>query len=221
MSEKARGPAVWVALIGALASSGGYLLGYFKDLAIEEKSQEHSLILELLDENPRQSSSNLLWAHHAGLLDLSLTTVSALEDDPASAPTRAAPVSARGAFDVLIPSNSVIALVQSLDGAERATRAGALQILLDNHRADEEAVRAVVSLISGDQLIELSANGRINALYFLERVQWSTLGDDAKDATLAALAAIIHRVADGVIVVGEDTRNHITQIQTIVAANRE
>lgn len=209
--------AIWIALLGAFVTSIGYLVGFYQSLSLQKSAQNHALLVDLLSESPTNSSSNLLWAYDAKLLELTDQTVATLKTDPSSAPTRVAPSSSNSvAFDEIVPTNDVVALVRGLDGLVRSTRSASLQALLDEHRANESAVKAAIYGISGDQLDALSASGRVNILYFLERVDWCEISPEARTSAVTAVDTIIQRADEGVAAAGEQTRSHIKAIKMAI-----
>lgn len=214
MSEggKSGSVTIWVALIGALVSSGGYLFAYYKDLAIQDRKQNHDLVIRLLTEDARESSRNLIWAHDAGLISLRAETVRALEEKPYEGPTVSSGDSpAGGAIDELIPSQDIVALVRGLDAPTKSVRSRALQTLLDDAMSDDaklsEAVAASIAALSGSRLDELSANGRYNILYFLNRVDWRRIGEAQRDRMQGALDQIAARAREGLAAVGPQTNS--------------
>ncbi|MEM1398519.1 MAG: hypothetical protein AAGF58_01490, partial [Pseudomonadota bacterium] len=152
------GGAIWVAIIGALATGGGYLFTYYKDISIQERTQQHDLVIKLLTEDSRESSRNLVWAHEAGLINLSPQTVESLVEKPYEGPTRSSGEGTEGTATLtdIIPSEDIVALVRGLDAGTKSLRSQALQTLLNETAGSEEktkeAVLASIAALSGDQL---------------------------------------------------------------------
>lgn len=211
-SRRKSSVAIWIAVVGAIVTSFGYLVGFYQSLSLQKSSQNHALLVDLLSENPNESTDNLIWAYEANLLSLSKETVSALQADPSSAPTRAASSIANVAFDELVPTNDVVALVRGLDDPARRTRAASLQALLDGHSANERAIKAAIDGISGTQLKLLSANGRVNILYFLERAEWCDITAQGRTRARTAVKTIIQRADEGIAAAGAQTRGHTSAI---------
>lgn len=220
--------AIWIALIGALVTSGGYLVAYYRDLSIQERNQEHDLklreqsqkhdlVVRLLTEDARESSRNLLWAHDAGLIALSEATVTQLRDKPYEGPTRTAGEgSTETGLAEALPAEDMVSLVRALDAPSKSARSRALQALLDTVNAAPErageAVTAVLSSLSGDRLEALSAQGRYNLLYVLDRLDWSEVTPEARAGVKAALETVLARGEEGVAAIGPQTRALIGRV---------
>jgi hypothetical protein len=210
--------AIWTAVIAGTASSIGYGFAYFKDIELERESRKHTLLLELLREDPRESSRNLLWAYSAGILELSKQTVAALQEDPFSAPTKASDKNDAGVFNETVPESDVAALVRDLDANEQPARLRALRVLIESHLSSEQAVRAATVLITQPYLDVLTANGRVNVLSYLGRVNWNAIPEDLRNTVLRACEQLLERAEVGEVAAGRTTRSHIDRIRAAIGS---
>lgn len=209
--------AIWVAIIGGLISAGSYVGAYFKDIALQEKKQKHELIINLLREDPFLSSTNLIWASDAELIELSEKTIAKLKADPIDAPTSSS--IGKGVTNVeefIIPSTDVLRLMADLDGPTLTIRTQSLKTLLENHLSNNEAVKAAIDGLSGEKLNLISLNGRYNILYFLERVDWGKINQTLKNAVEIMLDNILERHEQGIAIAGKKTQNQISIIKSLI-----
>jgi hypothetical protein len=224
MVEDARGAGsssaipVWVALIAAIVSVAGYLIGYYKDLAIQERRERQEFILELLREDALESTKNLLWADKAGLISLSEQARTALSEDPASAPTRTETVSGQRNETVSLGFADLGALVSGLNSQEYSTRYSALESLERFQTANENAVNLALDMLSDSEIDMLSANGRYNVLYFLDRVAWNAMGAETVSKAQTALQTIKTRQREGITEVGTKTQALLDSIRQKIGA---
>ncbi len=197
---------IWVAVIGAIVTGVGYVSAYFKDIEIQSRKERQEFILKLLREDPRDSSQNLIWAHGAGLVKLDAETVEKLSANPFSAPTVSQPASVQAApTDDLVIPDTVSGLIASLDSPLRAERYKALEKLEIEHSADPSAVKAAVLSLSEENVDRLSANGRYNILYFLDRVKWAGMLPGLKAEATSVLNEVTRRSREGIAEVGPKT----------------
>ena len=224
MSEDGRpiSGAIWIALIGALATSGGYLFTYYRDISIQERRQKHDLVVKLLTEDSRESSKNLVWAHDAGLISLSNETIRSLKAKPYEGPTRSGgETSESTSITERISSEDIIGLVRGLDAETKSLRSQALQSLLNetagSNKKVKEAIAASIAALSGERLEAISVTGRYNTLYFLDRVDWTEIDAQTRKKSGVVLKMILDRANEGLAAVGPQTRSLISSIRAKLA----
>lgn len=197
---------IWVAVIGAIVTGVGYVSAYFKDIEIQGRKERQEFILKLLREDPRESSQNLIWAHSAGLVKLDAETVEKLSANPFSAPTVSQSANPQVvSMDDLVVPDTVSGLVASLDSPIRTERYKSLEKLEVEHNADPSAVKAAVLALSEENVERLSANGRYNILYFLDRVKWTDMPPSLKTEATSVLNEVTRRSREGIAEVGPKT----------------
>jgi hypothetical protein len=119
-----------------------------------------------------------------------------------------------GALGVESAQRQLVAgLVQAINAPTAAVRRANMQRLYDDASDSPYAVELVLDLLTGDGVQELSASGRINALYFLNRAQaeaWTTpLIRRAEDA----IRLLRRRDAEGVTAMGEQTAGQVDALE--------
>lgn len=225
MAEPAQGNSnsipVWVALVAAIATVGGYLIGYYKDLEIQARKERQEFILELLREDPKESSANLLWADEADLIELSTEAKEALQESPESAPVRSITgnnvfVAPEEAGVGALPADAN-ALVIALDSKLYRERYAALEALELRHAADPVAIQAALASLSDGQIDRLSANGRYNVIYFLDRVSWTRVDSSLVEATRKTIQGIEDRDREGIAEIGPKTQALIDSVKRQLA----
>ena len=97
----------------------------------------------------------------------------------------------RNQFELwLTPANVLPALVQQLNDTPENVRKAAGALLARDHRANGEAISLVLDMLSAEKLGSLTVQGRINALYFLNRSDADAWTDDQKRLAREAVARI-------------------------------
>ena len=109
----------------------GYVAAYFSDVYVQKIKQEHSFIIQLLRDDPRESSDNLLRVHNAEFIKLTPKTVEKLGNEIFSAPTVAENIHERVATDSFdaVQNTNHLSLVSALDAPDRSDRWKALEQL--------------------------------------------------------------------------------------------
>jgi hypothetical protein len=103
----------------------------------------------------------------------------------------------------LAPAGALHALVKNLDHSAEEVRKAAGAQLAREHRSNPEAITLVLATLSEKSLANLTANGRVNALYFLTRSDPNVWSDDHKRAARDIIDRIRGREQQGIAVGGQ------------------
>ena len=112
----------------------------------------------------------------------------------------------------LAPAGALQALVRQLDHESEDVRKAAGARLAREHRTNPEAIGLVLETLSEASLASLTANGRINALYFLTRTDPTAWSDDHKRLAKDILDRIRSREQSGVAV-GAQTGEELKRLE--------
>ncbi|WP_415402446.1 hypothetical protein [Tateyamaria sp. SN3-11] len=108
----------------------------------------------------------------------------------------------------------VAALVRDLDNGIRAVRAASLQKLLDSHLENERALREAVEQLTETKLVSLAPAGRVNVLYFIDRVDLCGFDEEVRGVAFAAVQGIVGRIDSGAYTLGEQASTLVSSIST-------
>ena len=112
----------------------------------------------------------------------------------------------------LAPADALQTLIKNLDHAAEDVRKSAGARLARDHRANPTAIGQVLDTLSEKSLSSLSANGRINALYFLARSDTAAWTAEHKSRALE----VIERMRSGEqggVAVGRQTSDQLTALE--------
>ena len=112
----------------------------------------------------------------------------------------------------LAPAGALHALVKDLDHSAEEVRKSAGAQLAREHRSNPEAITLVLATLSEESLATLTANGRVNALYFLTRSNPRAWTDDHKRAATDLIGRIRDREQSGVAI-GTQTANELQRLE--------
>jgi hypothetical protein len=117
-------------------------------------------------------------------------------------------------FEVwLAPADVVRTIVRQLDDRSEETRKAAGGRLARDHRTNPEAIGLVLDTLSDANLRSLSANGRINALYFLNRSELKAWTDEQKKLGRQAIDRLRSRDAAGAVALGPQTSQELRYLE--------
>jgi hypothetical protein len=112
----------------------------------------------------------------------------------------------------LAPAGALTALVKDLDHSAEEVRKAAGAQLAREHRSNPEAISLVLATLSEQSLASLTANGRVNALYFLTRSDPNAWSDDHKRAARDIIDRVRGREREGVAV-GAQTASELQRLE--------
>ena len=116
-------------------------------------------------------------------------------------------------FEVwLAPADVLRTLVRQLDDRSEDTRKAAGGRLAREHRANPEAIRLVLDTLSESNVRSLTDNGRINALYFLNRSDLKAWTDAEKKLGRRVVERL--RSKDGGVAIGPQTGQELKDLET-------
>jgi hypothetical protein len=115
-----------------------------------------------------------------------------------------------------VPQNLLPNLVQQLNDQSADVRKSAGGRLARDYRADPQAIRLVLDTFAEGNLESLSADGRINALYFLNRTDDSVWTDDLKRQARESISRIRSRARAG-ISIGQQTQQELNALERKVS----
>ena len=118
----------------------------------------------------------------------------------------------------LAPADALQTLVRQLDHASEDVRKAAGARLARDHRANPAAISLVLETLSEKSLASLTANGRINALFFLTRSDASAWTPDHKSLAVAAIDRI-RGAGQGAVAVGRQTSDQLTALEQKLAGD--
>lgn len=120
----------------------------------------------------------------------------------------------------LAPAELLPSIVAQLNDRSADVRKAAGAHLARDHRANPEAIRLVLDTLSEQNLPSLSAEGRINALYFLNRSDLSAWTDEHKRFARAAIDRIRARSAGGAAQLGPQTSEELRTLEQRVSSRQ-
>ena len=119
----------------------------------------------------------------------------------------------------LAPAGALRALVKNLDHSAEEVRKAAGAQLAREHRSNPEAIALVLATLSETSLTSLTANGRVNALYFLTRSNPNAWTDDHKRAARDLIGRIRQREQSGVAV-GTQTAGELQRLEQRILGSK-
>ena len=118
----------------------------------------------------------------------------------------------------LAPAGALHTLVRHLDHAAEEVRKAAGARLARDHAANPEAIGLVLETLSEQSLRTLTANGRVNALYFLTRSHPAAWTDDHKRIAKEAIARMRAREQAGGV--GPQTDAELRRLEQRILGSR-
>ncbi len=119
----------------------------------------------------------------------------------------------------LAPAGALHALIKQLDHEAEEVRKAAGARLAREHRTNPEAIGLVLHTLSETSLPTLTANGRINALYFLTRSDPNAWSDDHKRLAKDIVGRIRGREQPGVAV-GTQTGEELKRLEQRILGSK-
>jgi hypothetical protein len=104
-------------------------------------------------------------------------------------------------------------LVQQINSRDRATRLTATDSLKNQYSNSSDAVSSVLDLFGSDNINALSAEGRINALFFLKNTEASAWNSDLIQRGSKAIELMEQRHQSGIAVIGQQTRQYLEEFK--------
>jgi hypothetical protein len=117
----------------------------------------------------------------------------------------------------LAPGELLSHLVKQIDDSAAGVRKSAAGRLARDHRANPAAIALVLDTLSERNLPSVSDNGRINALYFLNRSDSSAWTEDHKKLARDAIERMRGPGTSGSPAVGPQTNQELTNLQQKIA----
>jgi hypothetical protein len=108
-------------------------------------------------------------------------------------------------------------LIRRINAEERAARLSAMRVLTDDYRSSSFVIAAVLDLFDPESIEQLSASGRINALYFLRTSNPDSWSPPLKAQALSSLAQMEDRHKQGIARIGPQTRDHIDRFERFLS----
>jgi hypothetical protein len=173
-----------------------YIEIFYDEMTSGNASRQTIAISLLREINPQTGEKLNLWAQRSGILK---------------------PQAQQESINVQLQLQ-IQRIVQQINSSDRSTRLTATDTLKNQYSDSVDAVNGVLALFSPENIGSLSAEGRINALFFLKNTKASAWTPDLIQRGNQAIELLEERHQNGTAPIGQQTRQYLEDFKRYLSS---